>query len=246
MSSDSNSVLSGVDGLDTLLVGGFPSNRTILVIGGPGSGKSILGAQFLKDSSAGKGVYVSLDYSKKSFNQDMKQFGWDFEQMEKEGSFLFLDGSAIRRIPQTQDIEGMLSSTNELTLEDVVDLIKLYKDKIGATKVVIDDLTSLVFRFPDEMKRRNAILSFIESLNEMNVTSLIISEASMYELGRQINTEEFLADGVVRMFMLQDGTRAIQISKMRGVPVDNKPHPYSIVSDLGIEVFPTETVFSQN
>ena len=77
----------------------------------------------------------------------------------------------------------------------------------------------------------------------MNVSALIISEASMYDTRSEIKTEEFLSDGVIRMFMLKDGSRAIQISKMRGVAIDNKPHPYSIVDKTGIEVFPNETVF---
>jgi len=30
---------SGIDGLDTILSGGFPSGRTIVISGGPGSGR---------------------------------------------------------------------------------------------------------------------------------------------------------------------------------------------------------------
>jgi len=30
---------TGAEGLDTLLTGGLPKNRTILIVGGPGSGK---------------------------------------------------------------------------------------------------------------------------------------------------------------------------------------------------------------
>ena len=241
--SYSEKISSGIEGLDTLLDGGYPSNRSILIVGGPGSGKTILCAQFLNVQG---GLYVSLDYSKKSFLHDMSQFGWDFDIKEKKNSFLFLDGSAIRRIPQTKNIEGTVRSSDELTLEDIIDLISLYVEKIGAKRIVIDDLTALIFRFPDDAQRRSAILSLIEALNELDVTSLIITEASTYDVSRDINSEEFLSDGVIRMYTLKDGTRAIQISKMRGVSVDNKPHPYSIVDKHGIEVFATETVFGDN
>lgn len=40
-------VPTGVKGLDDMLGGGLPSGRCILVCGGPGSGKTILGIQFL-------------------------------------------------------------------------------------------------------------------------------------------------------------------------------------------------------
>lgn len=46
---NSKKLSTGIEGLDTLLLGGLPEKRTILVVGGPGSGKSILCTQFLKE-----------------------------------------------------------------------------------------------------------------------------------------------------------------------------------------------------
>ena len=69
---------TGIEGLDILLGGGLPEKRTILVLGGPGSGKSILCTQFLKEGleKYNEGtIYVSLDYSKNAFMHDMLQFG---------------------------------------------------------------------------------------------------------------------------------------------------------------------------
>jgi circadian clock protein KaiC len=34
-------ILTGIEGLDKMLKGGFPAGRCILVCGGPGSGKTI-------------------------------------------------------------------------------------------------------------------------------------------------------------------------------------------------------------
>ncbi len=245
--SKSNKIPTGIDGLDVLLSGGLPEKRTILILGGPGSGKTTLCAQFLYDGIVKfneKGIYISLDYSKEVFLHDMLQFEWDFDKLEKAGSFIFLEGSAIRRIPHTQNVEGTLYSPEDLTLEDLIDLITLYVEKIGAKRIVIDGLSALVFRFPDQIQRRTAVLTLMESLSALGVTALIISEVSLYDFNREINTEEYLADGVISMFMQKDGSRAIQISKMRGVHVDIKPRPYSIVDKRGIEVFPNETIFS--
>ncbi|MGQ0376375.1 MAG: RAD55 family ATPase [Nitrososphaerota archaeon] len=239
---------TGIEGLDVLLSGGLPEKRTILVLGGPGSGKSILCTQFLKEGleKYNEGtIYVSLDYSKKAFMHDMLQFGWDFDMYEKNGRFLFLEGSAIRRLPQATNSVDAVYAPEDLTLEDLIDLLSLHIEKIGAKRVVIDDLTALTFRFPDDAQRRSAILSLIESLSTLDVTTVIISEATVYDINRGINTEEYLADGVIGMYLLKDGTRAIQVSKMRGVQVDNKPHPYTIVDKVGIEVYPTETIFSE-
>ena len=237
-------ISSGIEGLNVLLDGGYLTGRNILVIGGPGSGKSILGAQFLvNDIDNEPSIYVSLDYSKKTFLDDMKNFGWDFEAFEKNKKFIFIDGSSIRKIPQTKTVEGVIYSEENLTLEDIIDLIQLNIDKIGAKKLVLDDLTGLLFRYPNDSQRRSAMLHMFDSFSQMNITSLVISEATMYDIERTINTEEFLSDGVIRMVMLKDGTRSIQISKMRGVSSDNKPHPYTI-SSTGIEAFATEEIFS--
>ncbi|MBO3802960.1 MAG: hypothetical protein JTT11_03670, partial [Candidatus Brockarchaeota archaeon] len=40
-------VRTGIDGLDKILGGGIPRGRCVLVIGGPGTGKTTLCLQFL-------------------------------------------------------------------------------------------------------------------------------------------------------------------------------------------------------
>ena len=154
---------TGVEGLDALLSGGLPKSRTILIVGGPGSGKSVLSAQFLveglkNDESA---IYVSLDYKKNTFLQDMKHFGWDFETYENNEKFLFLEGSAIKRMPQSNSSDKIYTP-DDLTLEDLVDLLKLHIEKIGAKRVVIDSLTALTFAFPNDIQRRAGVLALME------------------------------------------------------------------------------------
>ena len=58
---------TGIPGLDELVDGGFPEGRVVLVIGGPGTGETILCSQFLYKGIYNKqenGVFVSLDESK--------------------------------------------------------------------------------------------------------------------------------------------------------------------------------------
>lgn len=236
---------SGIDGLDTILSGGFPSGRTVVITGGPGTGKTILCAQFLKNGIENKNeasIYLSLDYTREAFQHDMKNFGWDFEALEKKDSFIFLEGSSIRHL-QDSDHSNNTYHPDDLTLEDLMDLISLNVEKIQAKRIVIDDLTALTFRFPDRVQRRAAILALIEELQDLGLTSLIISEAALHDFNREIHSEEYLSDGVIGLYVLKDGTRAIQISKMRGMPIDNKPHPYSIVDKKGIEVFANDTIY---
>ena len=87
-----NTIKTGIPGLDELVSGGLPEGRVILLIGGPGTGKTILASQFLYNgfSKFGEsGIFVSLDKSKDHFYAEMQTFGWNFQKSEDEGH-LFL------------------------------------------------------------------------------------------------------------------------------------------------------------
>lgn len=238
-------VSTGISGLDQLLSGGLPINRSILVMGGPGSGKSILCSKFLMEgiTKGDPAIYLSLDYSKKAYLEDMKSIGLNFQEFIDNGKFKFIDCSSIRRTSHVSEIDNQFSP-DELTIDDLVDLLKIATEKNNAKRIVIDDLTSLVFRFHSETKRRNAVFTLINSVNNLGVTSMIISEAEFQDMKRRITPEEYLVDGVINLFMLENGTRGIQISKMRGVAADNTPRPYSILGRRGIEVFSENTIFT--
>ena len=47
---------SGIAGFDGITNGGLPEGRTTLLVGGPGSGKTIFGVQFLRHGAAGRGL----------------------------------------------------------------------------------------------------------------------------------------------------------------------------------------------
>ena len=80
-------VPTGIYGLDEMMSGGFPKKRIILVLGGPGAGKTILASQFLYKGLSEfneNGIMVSLDENKHHFYSEMNNFGWDFKKAEEE------------------------------------------------------------------------------------------------------------------------------------------------------------------
>ena len=94
---------SGITGLDSLLSGGFPEGKVILVLGEPGTGKTILASQYLNYGAtrAGeKGVYVGMNEPKPRFMTEMASLGMDFANLEKEGKFAYVDATEVRRIPE--------------------------------------------------------------------------------------------------------------------------------------------------
>ena len=92
---------TGIDGLDKMLEGGIPKGSTVLLVGGPGTGKTILSIQFLIkgiEKYSEKGIFVCLQEKKNSLYRAMQRFSWDLPRLEKEGKFSFLDASLIRRV----------------------------------------------------------------------------------------------------------------------------------------------------
>jgi KaiC/GvpD/RAD55 family RecA-like ATPase len=247
-------VRSGIEGLDELIGGGFPKGRIILVLGGPGAGKTILSSQFLYTglSQYGEnGVFVSLDESKGHFYAEMMKFGWDFKKAEEEGKFVFLDATRLSRVAilkekmmreETSSLRG-----KELHIDKLVEDLQARIQQIGAKRVVLDTLASLFYRFLDPVERRTAGVDLIESLSDLGATTMVTTELSQFGLERNLMDEEFLVHGVIMMQTLFSGgttTRALQVEKMRGTNVNPNLVPYTIDKN-GIEIFPAMSVFRE-
>jgi len=250
----SESVPTGVEGLDELISGGFPKGRIILVLGGPGTGKTILASQFLYKGISQyneNGIFVSLDESKNHFYSEMLKFGWDFQKAEEEGKFLFIDATRLSRVAilkekmlkeETSSLRG-----KQLQIDRLIEELQAKIQQIGAKRVVLDTLASLFYRFFDPIERRTAAVDLIESLSDLGATTIVTTELSYLGLERNLMDEEFLVHGVIMMQTLFSGgttTRALQVEKMRGANVNPNLVPYTIDRN-GIEIFPAMSLFRE-
>ena len=245
---------TGVEGLDELISGGFPKGRVVLVLGGPGTGKTILASQFLYKgiSQYGEnGIFVSLDESKKHYYSEMLKFGWDFKKAEEEGKFFFIDATRLSRAAMLKErmLKEETSSLRgkQLQIDRLIEELQAKIQEIGAKRVVLDTLASLFYRFLDPIERRTAGVDLIESLSDIGATTIVTTELSYLGLERNLMDEEFLVHGVIMMQTLFYGgttTRALQVEKMRGASVNPNLVPYTIDKN-GIEVFPAMSVFRE-
>ena len=80
-------IKTGIEGLDTLFKKGIPRGSIILVIGGPGSGKTIFCLQTLYHAvqNEEKALYMSFEEEPEKLREHMRDFGWDPEKYEREG-----------------------------------------------------------------------------------------------------------------------------------------------------------------
>ncbi len=250
----SETMPSGIPGLDELISGGFPKGRIILIIGGPGTGKTVLASQFMYKGISDYGenaVLVSIDEGKEHFLSEMVKFGWDFRKADQERKFTFIDATRLSRVAILKEkmMKAETSSLRgkQLEIDKLIEELEVKIKEINAKRVVIDTLASLFYRFTDPIERRTAGIDLIEAISDLGVTTLVTTELGQLGLKRKISDEEFLVHGVIMMqtlFSHGTTTRGLQVEKMRGVSVNTNLVPYTI-DNSGIEVFPNMSLFAE-
>lgn len=250
----SDRVKTGIKGLDELIEGGLPRGYSFLLLGGPGTGKTTFGAQYLFKGaleSAESGMYVTFDEPPYSISTNMQRYGWNLSDIERQSKFGFVDVSPIKREPKTGTfvpaaLQGSFLGAAKFNIDDIVTAISEVKKKIKAQRCVIDSISALTLQYKDDFEVRQQILKLIKVLTEMDLTTLLLAENPEDRQDMTaFKSEAFLAQGVIVLHMYrveESNVRALEVRKMRGVKHTDRLCPYRITAE-GIEVYPEETVF---
>lgn len=242
-----NRVCTSIPGLDDLIEGGFVENDVILITGGPGTGKTTFGIQYLvggiKDNNE-PGIYVSFEETPARVIRNMWRFGWDLEQHVRENMLRIIQVDPIRYkdfiMKEAHSAAIQLKPEGNM-LKSTLDQVQLMIKEIKARRLFIDSITSLKIS-PDESMVRFTIMEMIKNLEKLDCTTLLSSE--IIKENSSFSVEEYLCEGVIKLHVFRIGgnrEKAIEILKMRGVKHDEIMHPYTII-DNGIVVFPTDSV----
>ncbi len=242
-------VKSGIPGLDELIEGGYVENDVILVTGGPGTGKTTFGVQYLMGGILDynePGVLVVMEETPSRIIRNMWRFGWDIEKLvsQKKMKLIYANPFTYTKFVKTLENSPVSSIAARKNIGDTFRQIQAEVEAINAKRLFIDSITSLEI-VTDQSEIRHTVSEFIKNLELLDCTTLISSEIQ----GKQpFSVEEYLSSGVIRLHVLRiEGSRvkAIEILKMRGVKHDETLHPYEI-KEKGIIVYPAETVMSDD
>jgi len=241
-------VPTGIPGVDKILAEkGIPRGHTILVSGGPGSGKTTFALQFLCVGATQhneSGVYVTLDEDPDDIRKNMSKYGWNLKTLEEQKKLVFINVSPVRVAPS--ETAGLIEiGMKEFRLIKLLEAIRDGVKQVDAKRLVVDPVTSFMLQYPNEIERIHAMRDLMRDLRRIGCTNLLISELRGTGWEREHQFEEYLAQGVILLRTFpKDGRliRVFQVEKMRGIAIDNQPRPYEI-SARGIEVYPGATVY---
>jgi KaiC/GvpD/RAD55 family RecA-like ATPase len=224
-------ILTGIPGLDQLLDGGLIPNRSILVQGGPGTGKSTFAMQYLIAGALHEdepGVLISMEYETSDLISDMEKFGWPIRQLIKEGKLIIVTPPGGFEDPDGLDVDDMINFVHEQVM------------KIQASRLVIDSLNSLEVSLDPDYFDRRELLRFITLIRDLGCTTILVAED--YDETRD-SMYAYLAHGVIKLYNFQQGAnrlRGIEILKMRGLNHSSLTHSMTIDAKNGITVLPHE------
>src|ERR1700704_4471174 len=86
-------VATGIPGFDELSYGGLPSNRTTLLKGGPGSGKTVFALQTVVNAIRQRGesaIFVAFEESPRAIGVNAATFDWGISGFDNKKLY-FLD-----------------------------------------------------------------------------------------------------------------------------------------------------------
>jgi len=225
-----------IEGLDEILKGGLPAGRTTLVSGGPGSGKTILGLEFLyRGAMDGEpGIFVAFEERTDAVRQNALSLGWDLASLEKAGQLFLMEAL----------VDPGVVLSGDFNLKGLLAIVGGQTTAIGAKRIVIDAIDVLMRLFDDPARERNELYALYDWLMDREMTTILTVKTSQdRERAHRYEFLDFMADCVIYLdqrITKQVSTRRLRVIKYRGSGFGRNEYPYAITEE-GISIVPTST-----
>ena len=223
---------TGIEGLDHILLGGFPRNHVYLLQGDPGVGKTTLGLQFLLEGvrQGETAMYITLSETRDELHAVGRSHHWDltkvhiYEQLVGEGSL--------------EEDETTVFYPSEIELGETIKAMLLEVDRIKPHRVVLDSLSEIRLLAQSTLRYRKQILALKQFFAGRKVTVLFLDDRTAERNDIQLQS---VPHGVVELErhtpLYGAARRRLQLVKVRGLNFRDGYHDFSIRTG-GIVVFP--------
>jgi circadian clock protein KaiC len=230
---------TGIAGLDEITGGGLPRGRTTLLVGGSGSGKTILALQFLVNGARQAdepGIFVAFEETPSRIIANAETFGWDLPGLQ-QGKLYFMDAQPAPDLVQsgTFDLSGMLAALGAKA------------GQMGTKRIVFDALDIVLALLPDAAAQRREIYRLHAWLLAHQLTGIVTLKAEGDERGasrQPFGFIQFMVDCAVILnhsVVLGVSQRNLRVQKYRGSSFDENESPF-LIGKTGFEVAVTRTL----
>ncbi len=236
---------TGIVGLDEITGGGLPRGRTTLLLGGPGSGKTILSLQFLVHGikvCKEPAIFVAFEETSTRILANAESFGWNLVGLCGQKKLYFLDAQPTPDLVQSGnfDLNGMLAA------------LEAQAKDMKARRIVFDALDIVLALLPDHAAKRREIYRLHEWLLAHELTGIITAkvggEESTAISHQPFGFMQFMVDcAVILNHSVVQGVsqRNLRIQKYRGSSFDENESPL-LIGTTGLEVATAPTMGLMN
>ena len=218
-------IATGCVGLDEILHGGIPANTITVLMGAPGTGKTIMAEElaFCNATEEKPALYLT------TLSEPLEKFIFHGQ------AYSFFDSDKVGKSVIYEDLGMIVRKAGIEKLADTVtDLIIRYKPAF----LFIDSFKALNELLQTTVERRTVIYDLATVLAAYRCTSFLIGE---YSLDMTTDLPEFaIADIVLNLTKLSTNVREqrfLCVEKLRGSDSIPGLHAFSI-TDNGIEMYP--------
>ena len=228
-----NRPATGITGLDHVLNGGLARNRSFLLEGSPGTGKTTIAMQFLlAGADAGeRGLYVTMSETEDELRASAASHGWKLDNLE-----------IYELVPPetllTEEQQQSLLYSSDLELGETTKRIFEAYERSKPHRVVIDSLSEIRLLAQNSLRYRRQILAMKHYFAQRGTTVLMLDDLTTDVADKSVHS---VAHGVIRLEELAPefgaDRRRLRILKYRGTRFRGGYHDF-VIETGGVRVFP--------
>jgi circadian clock protein KaiC len=224
---------TGVDGLDDILGGGYAATHIHLIEGEPGTGKTTLALQFLRDGNARgeRGLYITLSESRTELLAAAASHGWSLDGID---IYEFVPPELSLDPAQEQSV----IYTAELELGETVRTVMAELERVRPVRVVFDSLSDIRLLAQTALRYRRQVMALKHYLSRHGATAVLLDDLNVHEDSLALHS---IVHCVIRLERVTPpfGTerRRLRVCKMRARDFRGGFHDFAIRTG-GITLFP--------
>jgi circadian clock protein KaiC len=220
----------GIGNLDALLDGGIPRGSSLLIAGVAGTGKTVLGLEFIyRGALAGeKGVLFSFEETEARLLAAARGLGWDFDDQVKKGMI------EIVFIPQP-----------EIMVEHHLLMMQEKIARMGAKRVTVDSLSVFLHKTTDPQIAREKVFQISTIVQNAGAVGFFATDIPYgSDTISRFGVEETVIDGVIILTSTSEDLerqRYLEVYKLRNTVHLKGRHAMTIEAG-GMRIFPRYSV----